>query len=87
MHTLLTKSRSRWVGSYLVRVDILERTPGRIRQLEVKATGWTNDPDTKAFRGKRGGILSDWPPYLEDVAFQTWGHGAPWRWMSIPTCS
>jgi hypothetical protein len=60
------------VGSYLVRVDILEKTPGRIRLLEVKATSWTDDPDTKPFRGKRGGILSDWLPYLEDVAFQTW---------------
>jgi len=54
----------------LARVDILEKTGNRFRLIEVKAKGFNSEADV-LFRGKRGGILSEWCEYLEDVTFQT----------------
>lgn len=57
-------------GDCLVRVDVL-RKRGRVLELiEVKSKGFRTGLDT--FRGARGGILSEWRAYLQDVAFQTW---------------
>jgi hypothetical protein len=59
-------------GHMLARVDILEKRGNSFRIIEVKAKSFDSAADTPSpFRGKRGGIASDWKPYLEDVAFQT----------------
>jgi Domain of unknown function(DUF2779) len=59
-------------GQLLARVDILEKRGNFIRLIEVKAKGFRPRPDGfSPFRGERGGIISKWQPYLEDVAFQT----------------
>jgi len=57
------------VGFKLIRVDILHKTSGKIRLLEVKSkSGIGKDPDQ--FFGARGGVDSAWRSYLEDVIFQ-----------------
>jgi len=52
-----------------VRVDVLVKRGSSIELIEVKAKS-CDGPDEGQFFGKRGGILSDWKPYLEDVVFQ-----------------
>jgi hypothetical protein len=64
----------------LARVDILQRTGGRLRLIEVKAKSWDAVQDRElAEQGKprefwtsRGGakITATWRPYLEDVTYQ-----------------
>lgn len=52
-----------------VRVDILVKKGNKIDLIEVKSKSY--DPSDKyLFIGKKGGIKSDWKPYLFDVAFQ-----------------
>jgi len=56
----------------LVRVDILRREGNTLHVIEVKSSSFDSNVDgPNPFRGKRGGILSDWREYLEDVTFQT----------------
>lgn len=59
-------------GKFLVRVDILQRFGRVLRLIEVKSSSVETAVEVdNPFRGKRGGISSDWLPYLEDVTFQT----------------
>ncbi|MBN1617711.1 DUF2779 domain-containing protein, partial [Candidatus Dojkabacteria bacterium] len=55
---------------FFTRVDILKKTGTSIELIEVKAKSF--HPDEDDFRNKKGCIQSDWLPYLQDVAFQTW---------------
>jgi hypothetical protein len=55
-----------------VRVDILVKSGNRIALYEVKASSF--DPDNDRFyqkRSKEKKLLSDWAPYLYDIAFQS----------------
>lgn len=54
---------------FFIRTDILVKTGRRIDLIEVKAKSYdpTEDGD---FIGSRGGIMSEWKPYLLDIAFQ-----------------
>jgi hypothetical protein len=55
----------------LARVDILQREGTTLRVIEVKSSSFDSKKDgLKPFRGKKGGILSKWRAYLEDVTFQ-----------------
>jgi len=54
--------------NFFARVDILRKNKSSIDLIEVKSKSF--DPE-KPFVGKKGGINSDWDPYLQDVAFQT----------------
>ncbi|HTS18040.1 MAG TPA: DUF2779 domain-containing protein [Verrucomicrobiae bacterium] len=59
-------------GKMLARHDILQRFGQTLRLIEVKSSSVGSVEDGEnPFRGKRGGIDSDWRPYLEDVTFQT----------------
>jgi hypothetical protein len=51
------------------RPDILIKQGTRLTLIEVKAKSFDSSQEN-SFRGKRGGIVSDWEPYLEDIAFQ-----------------
>ena len=58
-------------GNLLARVDILEKKGNRVRLIEVKSSSVdTVEGGPHPFRGSKGGIISKWRPYLEDVAFQ-----------------
>ena len=52
------------VNDMLVRVDILQRKDNVLRLIEVKAASFDSVLDPTPFRGKQGGILSDWRDYL-----------------------
>ena len=59
-------------NNLLARIDILQRENTVLRLIEVKSSSFdSNEDGPKPFRGKKGGILSDWREYLEDVTFQT----------------
>jgi hypothetical protein len=59
-------------NNLLARIDILRREGDTLRIIEVKSSSFDSDADgPNPFRGKKGGILSEWRGYLEDVAFQT----------------
>ena len=58
----------RWQNLF-IRIDILIKEGNRLNLIEVKSKSF--DPQ-KSFIGKRGGLLSEWKPYLYDVAFQTY---------------
>ena len=51
-----------------IRVDVLEKKGDHVSLFEVKSKSYM--PGETTFVGKRGGILSDWKPYLDDIAFQ-----------------
>jgi hypothetical protein len=51
------------------RPDILIKQEAHLTLIEVKAKSFDSSQEN-SFRGKRGGIASDWKPYLEDIAFQ-----------------
>lgn len=54
----------------LARVDILKREGSTLRLIEVKSSSFDSKVDgPNPLRGKKGGILSDWRQYLEDVTF------------------
>ena len=59
------------VNDMLVRVDILQRKDNMLRLIEVKAASFDSVLDPTPFRGKQGGILSDWSDYLLDITYQT----------------
>lgn len=53
-----------------IRADIVRRRGCVLELVEVKSK--SVDPDEEnIFTGKRGGLKSEWVPYLHDVAFQT----------------
>ena len=54
------------------RVDILSRRGSTVELIEVKAKSF--DSATNGLRpwlGAKGGIIGEWQPYLDDLAFQT----------------
>lgn len=53
-----------------IRADVVCKRGKTIDLIEVKSKSVDPDAD-EIFVGKRGGIKSDWVPYLHDVAFQT----------------
>lgn len=57
-------------GNYLIRADIFMRFGGKYFMKEVKAKSWDATFDGDDFVGKRGDILSQWAPFLQDLAFQ-----------------
>ncbi|MFZ9512237.1 MAG: hypothetical protein ACO28U_01645, partial [Ilumatobacteraceae bacterium] len=59
------------IDGMLVRVDILQRKGNVLRLIEVKAASFDSVLDPTPFRGKQGGILSDWRDYLLDITYQT----------------
>lgn len=56
-------------GNLFIRVDILVKDGNHFDLIEVKAKSF-DASDENVFIGKRGGIKSDWKPYLMDIAFQ-----------------
>jgi hypothetical protein len=59
----------------LVRVDILIKEGNKFKLIEVKPKSFDSRENrgTSFFRNKRNGkISSDWRPYIEDVAYQTY---------------
>jgi hypothetical protein len=52
------------------RVYILKKIGGAFELIEVKAKSVDTSTGQNPFRGKKGGIIPKWSPYLEDVAFQ-----------------
>ncbi len=57
------------VENYFIYADIVEVKDGIIYVYEVKAKSF--DPLSDSFKKKRGdGLISDWIPYLNDIAFQ-----------------
>lgn len=58
-------------GNMLARVDILKRQGQVLKLIEVKSKSFDSTKDgSNPFRGAKGGILSEWRPYLEDATFQ-----------------
>ena len=55
-------------NNFFIRSDILIKEGNDIKIIEVKAKSIDLTKDT--FVGKRGGVLSEWKPYLYDIAFQ-----------------
>lgn len=56
----------------LARIDILRCKGDTLQVIEVKSSSIDSEKDgPNPFRGKKGGIASEWLPYLEDVTFQT----------------
>lgn len=55
-------------NNFFIRSDILIKEGNDIKIIEVKAKSIDLTKDT--FIGKRGGVLSEWKPYLYDIAFQ-----------------
>jgi hypothetical protein len=59
-------------GKMLARHDIVQRFGKVLRLIEVKSSSVDTSQDAEnPFRGKKGGIISGWRPYLEDATFQT----------------
>ena len=58
------------VGRLFVRVDLLRKRGTTIELYEVKAKGFDSREGDQQIIGKRGGITSEFKPYLYDVAFQ-----------------
>ena len=56
-------------AQFFIRADILVKKGSRIELLEVKAKSYDSAEDGE-FVGARGGIVSEWEPYLLDAAFQ-----------------
>jgi hypothetical protein len=52
------------------RPDILIKQGNTLTLIEVKAKSF-DSTEGNPFRGKRGGIVSGWQPYLEDITFQS----------------
>lgn len=55
--------------NFFIRVDILKKNGDVIELIEVKAKSYRAEDDGD-FRGKKGKILADYLPYLQDIAFQ-----------------
>lgn len=57
------------INDLFIRTDVLVKQGDNIELIEVKAKSFTPD-DEYLFIGKKGGMVSDWKPYLFDIAFQ-----------------
>lgn len=57
------------IDGLFIRTDILIKRGDKIKLIEVKSKSF--DPSNEyIFVGKRGGLISDWKPYLYDISFQ-----------------
>ncbi|WP_240751393.1 DUF2779 domain-containing protein [Flagellimonas onchidii] len=57
------------IDGLFIRTDILIKKGENIELIEVKSKAF--DPDDEYnFIGKKGGLVSEWKPYLFDIAFQ-----------------
>ncbi len=57
-------------GDLFIRIDILVKQGNFLELIEVKSKSY--DASEDKFIGQRGGIDSEWKPYLYDVAFQNY---------------
>ncbi|WP_243753463.1 hypothetical protein [Legionella longbeachae] len=57
--------------NYLLRADILQKRPGHIKIIEVKAKSISKE-DIAKITTKKGTVSSEWRPYIADIAFQKW---------------
>jgi hypothetical protein len=57
-------------ANFYIRTDILVKRGNRIDLIEVKAKSIDMGESEDPFAKKKGGITSEWKPYMEDVAFQ-----------------
>lgn len=60
-----------FLEKFFVKTDIVVKNRNRIDLIEVKAKSF-NSSDFNEFKGKRGGIVSKWKPYIYDITFQYW---------------
>jgi hypothetical protein len=51
-----------------IRADVIVKDGNNLRLIEVKSK--TYDPASDKFIGSRGGLTSEWKPYIFDIAFQ-----------------
>jgi hypothetical protein len=60
-------------GSFLVRIDVLIKEGNRMHLIEVKSKSAQVPAggEEELFLTNQGGIRTEWRPYLEDCAFQT----------------
>lgn len=58
-------------GKKLARVDILRKYGNRFALIEVKSRSVDGSRGPPFFRSNKGKIITDWVPYLDDVAYQT----------------
>lgn len=57
-------------GRFFIRVDLLHKQGNMLRMYEVKAKSFDSRPGGSKLVGAKGQILSEFKPYLYDVAFQ-----------------
>ena len=57
--------------NYFLRADILQKRPGHIKIIEVKAKSISKKDEAK-MTTKKGTVSSEWRPYIADIAFQKW---------------
>ncbi|MFO9570990.1 DUF2779 domain-containing protein [Legionella pneumophila serogroup 1] len=57
--------------NYFLRADILQKRPGHIKIIEVKAKSISKKDESK-MTTKKGTVSLDWRPYIADIAFQKW---------------
>lgn len=57
-------------GRFFIRIDLLHRQGNTLRMYEVKAKSYDSRPDGSKLVGAKGQILTEFKPYLYDVAFQ-----------------
>lgn len=55
-------------NSLFIRADIVVKEGKKLKLIEVKAKSY--DPNSDKFIGARGGVVSEWKPYIYDIAFQ-----------------
>lgn len=56
-------------GNLLVRVDVLRKKGKQVELFEVKSKA-IDPAEVSPFFASKGGLASNWRPYLEDIAFQ-----------------
>lgn len=56
--------------NYFIRADIVRKNGNSIELIEVKSKSL--DDDEEFFNKKHTGLMSDWEPYIADIAFQKW---------------
>ncbi|HAT8773716.1 TPA: DUF2779 domain-containing protein [Legionella pneumophila] len=57
--------------NYFLRADILQKRPGHIKIIEVKAKSISKKDEAK-MTTKKGTVSSEWRSYIADIAFQKW---------------
>ena len=67
-NVIIAEAAFKWNNCF-VRVDILEKIGNALHIIEVKAKSFEGENE-RFVNTKTGGVLSDWLPYVYDVAFQ-----------------